>query len=237
MIKKILLVNDDGIYHDTFKQTVNEFKRLGYDITICAPLKPQSAKSHAIEIKELIKVKKVNDFGGIEAYAIDSTPADCVRYAKYYLHWEGDLVVSGINDGLNLGDDILYSGTVAAAIEAGIRGYNALALSSERKEPQNGISKIKKIMDFIEEARLYSKWNVWSFNVPKDPIGFKIASQGCVYFDTIFEEKKKGFFVQAGRPYHEKETNPNTDVYLINKGYITYSAIGMIRTCNENIKN
>ena len=235
-IKKILLVNDDGIFHDTFKKTVSEYIRLGYDVTVCAPLNPQSAKSHAIEIRNEIAFKKVDIFGNIDAYAIDSTPADCVRFAKYYLNWEGDLVVSGINNGLNLGDDILYSGTVAASAEAGIRGYKTIALSSEHNEPENGLVYIKKVMDFIEENDLFSKWNAWSFNIPKNPKGFKLAHQGNVNFSTYFEETRPGYFLQLGRPHHELDLDQESDVYLYEHGYVTYSAISQDRTCNEKIK-
>lgn len=235
-IKKILLVNDDGIYHKAFIETVNAFKNLGYEITICAPLNVQSAKSHAIEIRKSFEVRKVNDFEGIEAYAIDSTPADCVRFAKYHLHWDGDLVVSGINDGLNLGDDILYSGTVAASIEAGIRGYNALALSSSVSHPEYCTNILKDILEFIEKQKLFDKWNVWSFNIHQDSKGFKLANQGNVNFYTYFEEDKPGFYKQLGHPQHELDLDQNSDVNLYHRGYSPYSAISYMRSCNEKIK-
>lgn len=232
-IKKVLLVNDDGIYHSAFKETVNAFKKLGFDITICAPLNAQSAKSHAIEIRESFLIKKIDDFEGIEAYAIDSTPADCVRFAKYHLHWDGELVVSGINDGLNLGDDILYSGTVSAAIEAGIRGYNALALSSANSHPEYCTNVLKDILEFIEKQKLFDKWNVWSFNIHQNSLGFRFASQGNVNFYTYFEEGKPGYFKQLGHPQHELDLDPKSDVYLYHRGYSPYSAMSYIRTCDE----
>lgn len=235
-IKKILLVNDDGIYHNAFKETVDAFKKQGFDITICAPLNAQSAKSHAIEIRESFEVRKVDNFIGIEAYAIDSTPADCVRFAKYHLGWDGDLVISGVNDGLNLGDDILYSGTVAAAIEAGIRGYKALALSSSVGHPENCTNILKDILTFIEEQKLFDKWNVWSFNIHQDSKGFKLANQGNVNFYTYFEEDKPGYFKQLGYPQHELDKDNNSDVNLYNRGYSPYSAISYTRSCNEKIK-
>ena len=160
MTKKILLVNDDGIYFPSFKQTILAFKELGYDITVCAPLKPQSAKSHAIEIRELIKYEKLDDFCGVKAYAIDSTPADCVRFAKYYLKWDGDFIVSGINNGLNLGDDILYSGTVAASIEAIVRDYKAIALSCEVGHIEESTKEIKNF--FVLNYSLFCR-NIRSF--------------------------------------------------------------------------
>ena len=225
MVKKVLLVNDDGIYHSAFKATVEAFKRLGCEITICAPLNAQSAKSHAIEIRNTFEVKKVDIFEGIEAYAIDSTPADCVRFAKYYLNWEGDLVVSGVNDGLNLGDDILYSGTVAAAIEAGIRGYNALALSASVAHPENCTDMLEDILKFIEDNKLYDKWCIWSFNIHQDSKGFKFAKQGCVYFDTYFAKDEAGKFAQLGHPQHELDIDKDSDVYLYHQGYSPYSAM------------
>lgn len=232
-IKKVLLVNDDGIYHDAFKVTIDAFKKLGFDITICAPLNTQSAKSHAIEIRKSFLIKKVDDFEGIKAYAIDSTPADCVRFAKYYLNWEGDLVVSGVNDGLNLGDDILYSGTVAAAVEAGIRGYKALALSAPVKHPEICLDELKEILEYIENNKLFDKWNIWSFNIHENSLGFRQASQGNVNFYTYFEEQKPGYFAQLGHPQHELDLDENSDVCLYHKGYSPYSAMSYNRTCND----
>ena len=236
MINKILLVNDDGIYADSFKKTIEAFKNLGYQITICAPLHQQSAKSHAIEIREKILIKRIYDYQGIEAYAIDAPPADCVRFAKYYLKWDGDLVVSGINNGANLGDDILYSGTIGAAAEAGIRGYNALALSAGFGKAERCTSKLKEIMDFIEENKLFSKWPIWSINVPKDAKEFKFAHQGNVNFDTYFFEEEKDNYKQLGSPHHELDNDPNSDVYLYSRNFITYSPIDWDRTCCEKVK-
>ena len=235
MSKKVLLVNDDGIYFEGFKKTVDKFISLGYDVTVCAPMNPQSAKSHAIEIRNGILFEKIDLFGDIDAYAIDSTPADCVRFAKYYLNWDGDLVISGVNEGLNLGDDILYSGTVAAATEAAVRGYKSIALSGEVKHLDYAINMIENVMNFIEDNNLLDKWDVWSFNIPNNSKEFKIADQGDVNFDTYFKEES-GSVWQLGSPHHELESNSNTDVYLIERGYITYSAISKDRTCNKLIK-
>lgn len=235
MIKKVLLVNDDGIYFSGFKKTVEEYIKLGYDVTVCAPMNPQSAKSHAIEIRNYISFEKVDIFGDIDAYAIDSTPADCVRFAKYFLKWEGDLVVSGVNEGLNIGDDIFYSGTVAAATEASIRGYKAIALSGEVKHIDYAISMIENVMKFIDNNSLFDKWDVWSFNIPNNSTEFKITRQGNVNFDTYFKEEN-GAVLQLGSPHHELENDDTTDVYFIERGYITYSAISKDRTCNEFIK-
>lgn len=237
MAKKVLLVNDDGIFHPAFVKTIECFKQLGYEITICAPINQQSAKSHAIEIRDAFEVKRIYDYEGIDAYAIDSTPADCVRFAKYYLKWQGDLVVSGVNNGLNLGDDILYSGTVAAACEAGLRGYNAIALSGEYGNPDSCINQIKNILDFIKKEKLFDKWSIWSFNVPSNPKGFKMTNQGDVFFDTYFEEIKENYFVQLGMPHHELEKDPNTDVAAYEAGFISYSAISTSRTCSEKLKS
>ena len=102
---KILITNDDGIKAEGIKLLVELSKKYG-EILVVAPSQEQSAKSHCIEIKKGINVTKVEEFEGITCYSLDSTPADCVRFATYGLKYDYDIVFSGINRGYNLGDDI-----------------------------------------------------------------------------------------------------------------------------------
>ena len=118
---KILLTNDDGICAEGLKHLVKWAKTLG-EVTVFAPKTQQSAKSHSINIHGTYEVTKTDIFGGIEAYSVDSTPADCVRVAVLGMKKQFDLVISGINCGPNLGADIHYSGTVAACFEAALLG-------------------------------------------------------------------------------------------------------------------
>jgi len=130
MALKILLTNDDGIWAEGM-QVLMEFAYGIGDVTVAAPKTEQSGRSHAIELHKAFEVLPVEMPGCAEAYSVDSTPADCVRYAVLGLHKNFDLVISGVNRGLNVGRDIIYSGTVGAAFEAAALGAKALSISTE----------------------------------------------------------------------------------------------------------
>jgi len=132
--KKILIVNDDGITADGLLFLARELQRRNYDLRVFAPTVQQSGKSHSITIwKSVYAVQHTlpGELAGIEAYEILGTPADCLKVSLTALakDWIPDLVVSGINDGLNIGLSNLYSGTVGAATEAALAGIPAIAFS------------------------------------------------------------------------------------------------------------
>ena len=124
---KILITNDDGIEAEGLKHLVNWARKLG-EVSVFAPKTQQSATSQSIEIHGTFEVKKSSMFEGIEAYSVDSTPADCVRIAVLGMKKKFDLVLSGINNGPNVGGDIRYSGTVGACFEANMQGIKAMAI-------------------------------------------------------------------------------------------------------------
>ena len=133
--RKILLVNDDGIRADGIILLARLASRLG-EVTVAAPDGQCSAMSHRITVHGELRVKK-SDFPveGVTAYSISGTPADCVKVALHYLLSEKpDIVFSGINRGYNAGVDILYSGTVGAAMEALVNGIPAIAFSNQAND-------------------------------------------------------------------------------------------------------
>ena len=136
---RILITNDDGLYAEGLKILVEKARKYG-EIVVVAPKEEQSAKSHSINIKTGIECKKVNLFEGIDSYQIDSSPADCVRYAYYGLKLDFDLVFSGINKGFNVGEDIMYSGTCAAIFETESTKRNGIAFSCENSATNAMIS-------------------------------------------------------------------------------------------------
>src|SRR3954449_12822011 len=131
---KVLLTNDDGIEAEglqTLRRALREIP--GIDLAVIAPDGNRSATARSITTRRPLWVEEV-DFGdGSVGYATDGTPVDCVRFAKLGLidGFEADVVVSGINHGSNLGDDITYSGTVAAALEALVLGIPGIAVSQQ----------------------------------------------------------------------------------------------------------
>src|SRR5690606_19674244 len=124
---RLLLVNDDGIHAEGINKLAMELEKK-HEVTIVAPNDERSAQSHALTLRKPLIVKEVK-LEGIKsrAYSVSGTPADCVRIALDQLIKEPvDLVISGINKGLNVGMDVLYSGTVSAAIEANLYGIPSM---------------------------------------------------------------------------------------------------------------
>ena len=145
---RILITNDDGIYAEGVLPLVQWAKTKG-EVTVVAPKVEQSAKSHGIEIHKAFYAKQVDLFEGVTAWEVDSTPADCVRLAVLGLHMEFDLVISGINRGLNIGRDTMYSGTVSAVFEAGNLGINARAVSTSPEYYKDAAKEMDKIWDCV----------------------------------------------------------------------------------------
>ena len=114
---RILITNDDSITSPILPGLIRWAKTKG-DVTVVVPKVEQSGKSQAIEFYHAVEVKEVNLAPDLKVWAMNSTPADCVRFGVLGLHQTYDLVLSGINRGLNVGHDIVYSGTVGAIYEA-----------------------------------------------------------------------------------------------------------------------
>ena len=115
MAMKICITNDDGIYSEGLQRLVAWARKLG-EVHVYAPKVEQSAKSPAVEIHKAFEAKPAAVTGAVKAWAVDSTPADCVRFAVLGQKERFDLVISGVNRGLNIGQDIMYSGTCSAAM-------------------------------------------------------------------------------------------------------------------------
>src|SRR5436305_4789397 len=134
---KVLLTNDDGLAAtglQTLRRALLEVP--GVELAVIAPDSNRSASARSITTRRPIWVEEVEFQDGTVGYATDGTPVDCVRFAKLGLidGFEADLVVSGINHGANLGDDITYSGTVAAALEAVVLGLPGIAVSQQSRK-------------------------------------------------------------------------------------------------------
>ena len=124
----ILLTNDDGVYSDGLKALADALRPLG-DITIVAPLQEASAIGHALTLRRPLRLETLNP----NTFGVDGTPTDCVNIAvTTVLRRLPDLIVSGINKGWNLGDDVTYSGTVSGALEGALLGVPSIAVSLER---------------------------------------------------------------------------------------------------------
>jgi len=128
----ILVTNDDGMFAPGIKRLVEIARHMG-EVIVVAPNSPQSAKGHAVTLADPIRLNQVDVFNGIEAYECSGTPVDCVKLAKNILlkNRKIDLCVSGINHGSNASINIIYSGTMSAAMEASIEGIHSIGFSLE----------------------------------------------------------------------------------------------------------
>lgn len=196
---RICVTNDDGIHSEGLHRLVTWAQRLG-DVYVFAPKVEQSAKSHAVEIRKAFEAKPAEVPGAVKAWAVDSTPADCVRFAVLGQHERFDLVISGVNKGLNIGQDIMYSGTCSAAMEAAGLGINALALSTEPESFDDVFAQMDRVWDYIAANELYSKAKLWNVNVPLNTTGeIRITRQGGPYYSDDFIPEANDMYRPMGK--------------------------------------
>ena len=182
---RILITNDDGLHAAGLVPLIKWARQLGQVMAV-VPKYEQSGKSHGIEIHKGFEVKQVELEPGITVYAVDSTPADCVRFAVLGLHETFDLVISGINRGLNVGADIMYSGTVGAIFEAASLGIRGMAVSTEPKSYDTAIEHMDRIWNFIGTHGLFEKHALYNINIAAAAGPIRITRQGGPYYSDDF---------------------------------------------------
>ena len=226
---KILIVNDDGVFAPGIKPLVAFAKTKG-EVTVVAPKNEQSGKSHAINFTTPIEIKKIDLFENVETYSMDSTPADCVRFGIMGLKKEYDLVLSGINRGVNLGVDMIYSGTVAAVFEAAYWNHRAIAFSTYPDTKDYAASKLEEVFKFFDENHLFDHALTYNVNIPGNSKGIKITKQGSPYFNDGFKNVGENLFLQTGeRIPDEHPDNLDYDTVAVEKGYISLTPLTLSR--------
>lgn len=226
---KILLTNDDGIASPALARLAVWAKRLG-DVTVIAPKVEQSGKSHAIDFFREIEIKAVPFLDGIRAYSVDSTPADCVRFAVLGLKERFDLVLSGPNRGFNLGLDIVYSGTVGAIFEAARLGMPAIAISTEPTTAEPVFSHLDELRRLFTEHKLLSHASLYNINIPLGDKGIRITRQGGYYFTDEFERREGDMYMQVGSLIDSSAEPLCYDTAAICNGYISVTPLSNERT-------
>ena len=226
---RILITNDDGILSPVLPKLAKWAEKLG-EVRVIAPKVEQSGKSHAIDFTRLIEIKRVDIGEGIDAYSMDSTPADCVRYAVIGRKEKYDLIISGVNRGFNLGKDIVYSGTVGAICEAARLGIPAIALSTHPENFDSAIQNFDRVWSFIEDNALLSENSLYNINIPKSPVGIRITRQGGIYFTDEFIYRGDNMWEQTGAVVSKNEGNPELDTDSVRDGYISITPIVTGRT-------
>lgn len=222
----VLLTNDDGIFAPALQRLKLELASFGR-VIIVAPDRDQSATSHSLTLNRPFRIHKHDP----DTYSVDGTPTDCVVTAYYgLLEGTPDLVISGINHGPNMGEDVFYSGTVAAAIEGTLQGAPSIAASLVTRE----------LTDFAEPARFIARLTrhvldhglprrqLLNVNIPHRPWdevrGVRITRLGSrVYRDTLVKKVDP-----RGRDYYwiggedpVWEAQPDTDFHAVSEGCVS----------------
>jgi 5'-nucleotidase len=228
---KILVTNDDGYDAPGITVLAEELKKNGHDIIIAAPLKQQSAKSHSISLFKPMKIIEKAD----NLYAISGTPADCMILASQLIVDDSiDLVISGINAGQNMGEDVLYSGTVAAAIEAMFLGYKSIAISLAAYKKQKFITAAKYLCKMLENGihKEIAKNEVLNINVPnldyEEIKGTKVTCIGHrIYYNFVREDKDVNgdtvYFIGGDEPHWSQIED--SDANAVKNEYISVTPI------------
>jgi 5'-nucleotidase len=194
---RILITNDDGIYASQLPALVAWAQKHG-EVIVAAPKVEQSAKSHGIEIRKDFEVKKIDLIPGVTCWAVDSTPADCVRFMVLGLKEQFDLVISGVNRGLNVGSDIMYSGTVSAVMEAANLGLKAVAVSTEPKCYDRSTEHLDRLYDFFLEQQLFALNPIYNVNIPDGAGEIRFTSQGGPYYSDDFLPQENDMYRPHG---------------------------------------
>ena len=226
---RILITNDDSISSPILPGLIRWAKTKG-DVTVVVPKVEQSGKSQAIEFYHAVEVKEVNLAPDLKVWAMNSTPADCVRFGVLGLHQTYDLVLSGINKGLNVGHDIVYSGTVGAIYEASRLGIHGIALSSAPEDLEHALAQLDGVWEWMTHHELLSHNLLYNVNFPRDAKGIRITRQGGVFFSDGFQRQEGDMYIQVGAPVTEYGQDLNMDIDAIRNGYVSVTPLAAERT-------
>jgi 5'-nucleotidase len=228
----ILITNDDDITSPGIRSLVDAVKHLG-KVVVVAPDKPQSGMGHAITIGSPLRMNKMNLFGDIEAWQTTGTPVDCVKLAvDKILHRKPDICLSGINHGANHSINVIYSGTMSAAMEASIEGIPSIGFSLLDYRYEADMEPAKKIVTQIVTAILSGKkldnHLLLNVNIPSVPYkeikGIKVCKQAYAKYDEDFDERldpqgKKYYWLTGEFKNFDKAKD--TDVWALQRNYVS----------------
>lgn len=227
----ILVTNDDGVAAPGIKALVEAVKHLG-KVVVVAPDKPQSGMGHAITIGHPLRMYPVNFFGDVEAYQCSGTPVDCVKLAvDKILHRKPDICLSGINHGANHSINVIYSGTMSAALEAAIESIPSVGFSLLDYSIEADFTGAKKYATILVEHLLnkkYDKHLCLNVNIPAVDanllMGLKVCRQAYAKYEEEFDERND----PHGRKYYwltgdfvNFDNGKDTDVWALKNNFVS----------------
>ena len=226
---RILITNDDGVGASLLPDLIRWCRKLG-DVTAVVPKFEQSGKSHGIELHKPYEAVQIELEPGMPVWTVDSTPADCVRFAVLGKGMEFDLCISGINRGYNMGRDIMYSGTVAAASEAVNLGIPAIALSTSVPNYDHATEMLNHFAAYFFGYRLMEYHDLYNVNIPPQVRGIRITAQGGHYFSDDFIPVGEDLYRPKGKPVWVDSGDDTLDTDATKHGYITITPLQLDRT-------
>jgi len=241
---KILLTNDDGIYSEGIQTLKNQLDNIA-EVIVIAPDRERSTVGHAMTLHKPLRIRQVKVNGGSEGYSVNGTPTDCIVIGLLEImkNEKPDLIVSGINRGPNLGDDIIYSGTVSAAMEGGMRNIPSLAISIAAYENfkfESAALFTKKIISHLIKNNLPENL-VLNINFPnidyKELKGIEITRHGKrVYQDELkkIHDPQGDIHYWLGGDLPEGKIEPDTDFKAIYNRKVSITPLSLDLT-NYNI--
>jgi 5'-nucleotidase len=243
---RILVTNDDGIHAPGLKALERIAKSLSKDVWVVAPESEQSATSHSLTLRRPVRPRKL----GPRRYALDGTPTDCVLIAQRHILEDrpADLVLSGVNHGANLGEDVTYSGTVAAAMEGALLGTMAIAFSQVRRRDQRiswstsetfGPPVVRKLVASAWPADLLVNVN-FPPCLPKEVSGIEVCPQGRRQAGTEVREDRD----PSGRRYlwigdftHDRTGETRSDLAAVERNAVAVTPLHLDLTHGATLKS
>jgi len=241
----ILITNDDGITAPGIKNLVEAVKTLGKAVVV-APDKPQSGMGHAITIGQPLRMNKVDIFGDVEAWQTNGTPVDCVKLAvDKVLHRKPDICLSGINHGANHSINVIYSGTMSAAMEASIESIPSIGFSLLDYNIEANFTAARYYVHKIVSALINKKLEkhfLLNVNIPAVTPelikGIKICKQAYAKYEEDFSERQdpqgKKYYWLTGK-FVNFDKSKDTDVWALKNNYVSVVPVQFDLT-NYNLK-
>ncbi len=226
----IFITNDDGISSKGIRSLYEAVAPFG-DIVMVAPDSAQSGMGHAITINHPLRIEPSSLFD-CTAFSCTGTPVDCVKLGVYeVMHRKPDLIVSGINHGANVATNVLYSGTMSAAVEGAMEGIPSIGFSLCSFESDADFNLSKEVVSKVVKEVLEKKLPIGvclNVNIPDvskaDFKGIKICKQANAYWDDRFDKRKDQFnrtYYWLTGDFIDQDQSEDTDVYWIDQGYAT----------------
>jgi len=238
-MKTILVTNDDGVRSEGIKALAEALTHLG-EVTVVAPMQEASAIGHALTLRQPLRIETIAP----RIFGIDGTPTDCVNLAiSHVLKTKPDLIVSGINNGWNLGDDVTYSGTVSGALEGALLGIPSIAVSTQNRKNQFEFGPSARAAATVAELVLergIPKFIFLNINVPYGPNkGFRVTVQAKRNHVTVVDERidprnRAYYWIEEGQ--NEWEPHDRSDYQAVRDGYVSITPLQPDMTAYDAMK-